>query len=373
MNKKEIAEIRKQFTPENCSITRIASCYVDHEKNRLTYHNSSFLSLDEEECFKYFDLFKKTLSGSIGKNLLSIDFPAEQERSGGTQHRLMELRQSRLQDDNLIDTFFQDIIDNYNYPENYLIILIHAAYDIPGKSSDGSTIFDASDMVYEHLLCSICPVKLSKPGLSYHAENSAIACRTQDWVVDKPDKGFLFPAFTERTADVHHALYYTKKSDDLAETLLDTILGGTIPLSADEQKNIFRNILDDITENNLTYDMIRNIHDNLNEQLEEHANKSEPLALTKSDIERILVKSGFSNEALANYDAQFDKYMGDNKILLAANLANDKSFQVAMTDVKIQVKTDRADLLETQIINGRKCLVINVDDNLTVNEIPANA
>ena len=32
MNKKEVLEIRKQFTPENCAITRIAGCYVDGEK-----------------------------------------------------------------------------------------------------------------------------------------------------------------------------------------------------------------------------------------------------------------------------------------------------------------------------------------------------
>ena len=56
------------------------------------------------------------------------------------------------QDDNLIDEFYKEIIENYNYGENYYIILIHVAYDIPGKSTDGSEMFDASDEVYEYLL-----------------------------------------------------------------------------------------------------------------------------------------------------------------------------------------------------------------------------
>ena len=53
MNKKEVLEIRKQFTPENCSVTRICGCYVDAEKNKKTELKEAFLSLSEEEMFKY--------------------------------------------------------------------------------------------------------------------------------------------------------------------------------------------------------------------------------------------------------------------------------------------------------------------------------
>ena len=49
MNKKEISEIKKQFTPNNCAITRICGCYVDGEKNKKTKLKEAFLSLSEEE------------------------------------------------------------------------------------------------------------------------------------------------------------------------------------------------------------------------------------------------------------------------------------------------------------------------------------
>ena len=62
MNKKEVLEIRKQFTPENCTITRICGCYVDHEKEKKMEMKKAFLSMPEEEAFKYFDIFRKSLS-----------------------------------------------------------------------------------------------------------------------------------------------------------------------------------------------------------------------------------------------------------------------------------------------------------------------
>ena len=57
MNKKEVLEIRKQFTPDNCAITRICGCYVDHEKEKKAELKKAFLSLPEEEAFKYFDAY----------------------------------------------------------------------------------------------------------------------------------------------------------------------------------------------------------------------------------------------------------------------------------------------------------------------------
>ena len=199
MNKKEISEIKKQFTPENCSLTRICGCYVDGEKNKKTELKEAFLSLSEEEMFKYFEIFRKSLSGTIGKNLMNMEFPLEQETEGGTQHFLMKLRESKLTDDALVESFYDKIIENYDYPENYYIILIHGVYDIPGKSSDGAEMFDASDEIYEHIMCCICPVKLSKAGLCYNAETNSIQDRIRDWIVELPDVAFLFPQFNDRS------------------------------------------------------------------------------------------------------------------------------------------------------------------------------
>ena len=369
MNKKEILEIRKQFTPANCAITRICGCYVDHEKTKKMESKEAFLSLPEEEAFKYFDIFKKTLSGTVGKNMLNLEFPLDAEIPGGTQEFLLKLRESKLEDDMLLEEFYDKVIATYDYAENYYIILIHAMYDIPGKSTDGMEMFDASDEVYEYLLMSICPVSLSKAGLSYNAEDNRIQDRIRDWIVDMPAKGFLFPAFNDRSTDLHSVLYYTKKSEDLQPELIDQLLGAKMPMSADTQKETFQMIIEDTLGEDGDYETVRNIHETLNDLIEEHKEEPEPLSLDKTEMKKIFEQSGVDAEKMENFDRNFEENAGEKASLLATNIAETRKFNIETPDVVIKVNPDRADLVETRIIDGRQCLVIPVDDHIEVNGI----
>lgn len=369
MNKKEILEIRKQFTPANCAITRICGCYVDHEKIKKMESKDAFLSLPEEEAFKYFDIFKKTLSGAVGKNMLNLEFPLEAEMPGGTQEFLLKLRDSKLEDDMLLEEFYDKVIATYDYAENYYIILIHAMYDIPGRSSDGLEMFDASDEVYEYLLMSICPVSLSKAGLSYNAEDNRIQDRIRDWIVDMPAKGFLFPAFNDRSTDLHSVLYYTKKSEELQPELIDQLLGAKMPMSADTQKETFQMIIEDTLGEDGDYETVRNIHETLNGLIEEHKEEPEPLALDKTEMKKIFEQSGVDAEKMESFDRNFEENAGEKASLLAVNIAETRKFNIETPDVVIKVNPERADLVETRIIDGRQCLVIPVDDHIEVNGI----
>lgn len=369
MNKKEVLEIRKQFTPANCAITRIAGCYVDHEKNKKMESKSAFLSLPEEEAFKYFDIFKKTLSGTMGKNMLNMEFPIDQEMPGGTQEFLMKLKASKLEDDMLLEEFYDKVIATYEYAENYYIILIHAMYDVPGRSSDNMEMFDASDEVYEYLVCSICTVSLSKAGLSYNAESNCIQDRIRDWVVDMPDKGFLFPAFNDRSTDIHGVLYYTKKSEDLQPELIEQLLGARMPMSANTQKETFQMLIEDTLGEDGDYETIRNIHDTLNDMIEEHKEEPEPLQLDKTDVRKVFEKSGVSSEKMECFDQNYEETAGEKTSLLATNITETKKFQIETPDIVIKVNPERADLIETRVIDGRQCLVIAVDDHIEVNGV----
>lgn len=369
MNKKEVLEIRKQFTPANCAITRIAGCYVDHEKNKKMESKSAFLSLPEEEAFKYFDIFKKTLSGTMGKNMLNMEFPIDQEMPGGTQEFLMKLKASKLEDDMLLEEFYDKVIATYEYAENYYIILIHAMYDVPGRSSDNLEMFDASDEVYEYLVCSICPVSLSKAGLSYNAESNCIQDRIRDWVVDMPDKGFLFPAFNDRSTDIHGVLYYTKKSEDLQPELIEQLLGARMPMSANTQKETFQMLIEDTLGEDGDYETIRNIHDTLNDMIEKHKEEPEPLQLDKTDVRKVFEKSGVSSEKMECFVQNYEETAGEKTSLLATNITETKKFQIETPDIVIKVNPERADLIETRVIDGRQCLVIAVDDHIEVNGV----
>lgn len=369
MNKKEIAEIKKQFTQERCAITRICGCYVDGEKNKKTELKEAFLSLPEEEMFKYFAIFRKALSGTVGKNLLTMEFPLVSEEAGGTQDFLIQLRASSLKDENLLEEFYDKIIENYYSVENYLILLIHAVYDIPGKSSDGEEMFDASDEVYDHILCCICPVTLSKPGLSYDEESNAFHTRICDRVVNMPDIGFLFPAFHDRSTDVHSLLYYAAKPEELRMEFVEPVLGCNLPLSAGDQKETFQTIVEETLGDACDYEVVKNIHEKLNEMIEEKKDEPDPVVLDRAEVKRLLEYSGVEEEKLSSFEEKYEEAAGTDTCFVASNVANTRQFEIKTPDVVVKVSPDRMDLVETKVINGRKCLVISLDNSVEVNGI----
>ncbi len=371
MNKKEINEIKKQFAPEKCTITRICGCYVDGEKNKKTELAQTFLTLTEEENFKYFTIFKNTMSGTLGKNLLNMEFPMAQEKEGGTQEFLLRLKNSKLQDSALTEQFYDKVIETYNYPENYYIILIYAAYDVPGQTEDGIENDDASDYVYDYILCSICPVKLTEAGLCYNERSNSIESRIRDWVVTAPIHGFLFPAFNDRNTDIHGLLYYTKNSEQMQEEFIDKTLGCGAPLSYKAQKETFQDIIENSLGEQCDFEMVKTIHENLNEYVETYQDAPEPPVLDKMEMKKLLADSGVKPEALQSFETAFDTIVCDEEQpkFAAANVASTRSFDIKMPDVVIKVKPERTDLVETRVIDGRQYIMIEVNDSVEVNGI----
>ena len=373
MNKKDVLEIRKQFSNENCTISRICGCYVDGEKEKKLEFKEAFLSLPEDEIFKYYELFKKTLSGTMGKNLINMEFPLNQELNGGTQEFLLKLRASRLTDDMLLEEFYDNVIENYDFGEHYLILLIHAAYDIPGKSKDGLEMFDASDSVYEYVLCSICPVALSKAGLCYNALNNSIEDRIRDWIVNPPANGFLFPAFEERETNLHSMLYYSKKPEELKDLFIENVLGCKEVMTAKTQKESFQNIVSSTLDEECDYTVIKSIHDNLNEMIERNKEEDTPLELGKHEVKRLLTESGVPTEKLEHFEKDFEENTTESNSFLATNITDTRKFDIKTADVSVKVSPDRTDLVEIQTVNGRQCLVIPIEGMIEVNGMPVNA
>lgn len=371
----EILEIRKQFNHDNCAITKVSGCYVDGEKTIKTKFTESFLCMPEEETFKYFEIFKKTLSGTIGKNLINMDFPTETEFNGGTQEFLLRLRDSELKDEILIDEFYEKVIQLYDYPGNYLILLLYAAYDVPGKAKDKLFMEDASDEVYRYILCSICPVNLSKPGLSYNTDTNQIQKRIQDWVVAVPNNGFLFPSFNDRSTDIHSILYYSKDAEELHNDFVDQLLGCVLPLSAGVQKETFQTLIRETLGEECEYEIVKNIHEKLNEIIEEHKIQEipEPLTLDKSEVKNLFTDSGVEEEKLITFDVNYEKMAGENVSLLAANLASTRVFEVKTPEVIVKVSPECTSLVQTKIVDGRKCLVIEITEQVEVNGISVKA
>lgn len=373
MNSKEISEIKKQFKDSNCAITRFCGCYVNEEKIKVAEFKETFLALPEEESNKYFKIFRKTLSGNIGKNLLNMEFSTEDELSNTSgHHMLMELLQSGLDDEEILSGFYDKVIDNYDTLDHFLILLIHQAYDIPKKGSDNIEMEDASSDVYTHILCCICPVTLSKEGLSYSVMDNCFKNRIRDWVVEMPKNGFLFPAFNDRSTDIHSLLYYAAKPEELKPDFINSVLGcKDIPLSSVAQKETFHSVVEETLRDEITFDVVKNINTIINEKIDESKMAEEPMPLSfdRDEVKQILSDSGVTDETLERFDETYASIVGNKNDLFAANIAETRKFEVKTPDVIVKVNADKTDLVTTKEIDGEKFLLVKLTDSVEVNGI----
>ena len=202
MNKKEVLELKRRFKKDAATFTKVCGCYVDGNHNKICKFANTFLNLEEDEYYKYLEIANKALSGSIGNNLLELNFPIEEEEVGGRQLILMSLSASKRVGDYLLVSCYYLMIDTFDHTGNYLIVLFHDAYDVMTRTSDNNNL-DESEEVYEYLICAICPVDLSKPGLGFLEDEHRIGPRVRDWVVGAVDTALLFAAFNDRRTVIH--------------------------------------------------------------------------------------------------------------------------------------------------------------------------
>ena len=353
MNKKDILELKKRFKKNNCTFTKMCGCYVNGEKNILLKFRETFLNLEEDDYFKYLEIAKKVLSGTMGNNLLELNFPLNDEYINERQLSLMELKKSQLKDDKLLDDFYKLIIENYHYTGNFLILIFHDAYDIITKTTDNAKL-DESEEVYEYILCAICPVELSKAGLRYFEDENAIKSRIRDWVVEAPVHGFVFPAFIDRGSDVNSIIYYTKNAKDPHPELMGEALGCTSKQTATEQKETFNGIIKNAlgSDEKKSNHFFMEIQEILNNKIEEHntvhENSHEPIVLTNNVIQEILTESGVPEEITTKIEKSYTESFGDTPPL-AETLLDNKALVAKAQKRKEEMLERQVKILETKL------------------------
>ena len=369
MNKKEISEIRKLFTKDSCRIDSLAACYVSIEKEKTFVINEALSSLSEEELQYHLSIFHKCLGGTLGKNLINMEFPLDAEFGEGQQKFLLNLRDSGLKEEEILEKFFDLIIANYPSSDKYYIVAIHGNYDVPGKGKDGATLEDASDIIYEYLLCAICPVKLSKAALGYDSDANRIRERVRDWVVEVPEKAFLFPAFNDRGPDIHSMLYYTKKAEELFPEFVETVFGTTSPLSPDTQTATFNSMIMETLGDEISLEIVKRVQENIAEVIEQNKEIPEPVELTSYEMKELLGRSGVENEKLEHFEETFKEVAGEKATIIADNLPVVKQLKIKAPDIEIKVKPESASLISHKMVDGVLSIVIPVGDGVEVNGI----
>ena len=415
MNKKEVLELKRRFKKDAATFTQLVGCYVDCNHNKICKFGGKFLTLEEDEYYKYLEIANKVLSGTLGNNLLNLEFPREEEEVGGRQQILMALRDSKLEDETLLDTYYDLVIDTYDEAGNYLILLYLDSYDVMTRTTDNINV-DESEEVYTYLLAAICPVSLSKPGLGYLEDEKRIGPRVRDWVVGAPDTGFLFPAFNDRSTDIHSTLFYTKNTKEPHSEFMANGLGCGVERTATEQKMAFHSIVRNVlgAEDESTEDILLDIQQNLSDMVDDFVethDDDDVFVLDKDTINKVLTESNVSEEKASRIEKSVDEAFGekmpvaenviDTKALIANEIRVEKlaledqvgTLTLQLTekntqleertsqllekqeeidnyiaetktyDVVLRVKPEKASQITSQIINGKHCLVIPMKDD----------
>ena len=353
MRKKDILELKKRFKKDHCTFTKMCGCYVNGEKNILLKFRETFLNLEEDDYFKYLEIAKKVLSGTIGNNILELNFELNEEHINEKQLSFMKLKNSGLKDDALLDEFYNSIIESYDYTGNFLILIFHDAYDIITKTKDNAKL-DESEEVYEYILCAICPVELSKAGLRYFEEENTIKSRTRDWVVEAPSNGVVFPAFINRGSDVNSIMYYTKNSKDTHPELMENVLGCPSKQTHTEQKEAFNDIIRDALgpDEKKSEHFFMEIQESLNNKIEEHNSIYEesdtPIVLTNDVVQEILSLSGVPEEITTKIEKSYTENFGDTPPV-AEILIDNKALAAKAQKKKEEMLERQVKILENKL------------------------
>ncbi|MBE6072312.1 MAG: DUF4317 family protein [Clostridium butyricum] len=369
MRKKDILELKRRLKKDHCTFTKMCGCYVTGEKHIILKFRETFLNLDEDEYFKYLEIAKKVLSGTIGNNILELNFPTNEDLTNEKQVSLMQLKKSQLKDDAILDDFYESIIDNYDYTGNFLILVFHDAYDVITKTSDNAKI-DESEEVYEYVLCAICPVSLSAPGLRYFEEENKIKARVRDWVVEAPTNGFVFPAFIDRSSDVNSIMYYTKNAKDTHPELMENALGCYSKQTAAIQKETFQSIIKDSfsADEKKAEKIFMEVQENLNTMIDEYNEiyndtDSEPISLTKKDIQNLLTESGVPEEITTKIEKSYVENFGDD-LPLVEHLIDPKILKANEQRKKEEYLQKQVEILQTRLKQVEKETAL--DDETTL-------
>lgn len=371
MNRKEIAEIRRRLNPDRNAVSCIRGCYVNDRGEVVTAFHRSLMSFPREEQEKYLALFRRALAGVPGRNLIDIAFRPDQVMEDEAHGLLMSLRNTALTVDQGVEKLCQRIIDSLDLEGNALILMLHDAYDVPFRHADEHKADVVSEEVFSYIMACVCPVKLTKPALSYSSEDNAFHSRELDWVVAAPELGFLFPTFDDRATNIYSALYFTRDAANTHDAFVDAVFHCEAPMPAEAQRETFDNVLEEALEDALSLEVVQTVHERLRDMIAERGEDktAEPPAVSAREVAGMLEACGVDGEKLTAFERKYDEAFGEGIALNAVNLAPPRKFEVRTPDVVVQVNPQRSDLLETRVIDGTRYILIRADEGVEVNGV----
>ena len=366
MNKKETSEIRTQLTLEKSAADRLIGCYVTETKEIVSRFELSLSLLPEDEKEKYLSIFRKVLTGGIGKNLIDVDFTSKQVSEGEEQKLLYSLHKGFTANGENTERFIAKAAANIPGDEKCLLLLMHQTYDRPAKTKE-----NGSDNVFNFIICAVCPVKEKDPGLCYVSESRDFHTKAKEYAVTAPEFGFMYPRFDDRCSNIYGTLYYSRKASG-GSAFTDALFNTPLPMPAAQQKDTFSDILRASTGDECTYDLVSSVRDHVSTLIEDYENDKfaeEPPVVTKTELCDLLRSNGVSDEHIEAFREEFEESFGKGAELAPQNLIEFKKIELKSQDITVKLPADKSEYVRIQKIDGVKYVMIRVEGEVECNGI----
>ena len=372
MNKKETAEIKKNFSDKSgfFIMERVLTAFIDADKN-VRYHNvSSCLTMPVEEHDVYDETLKKVLNTNVGKAFVEYEFPNEAYDEGQPQNILYTLLTSELKDETACEDFLNHIANNIAYTGPFAVITSYCTYTIRKKDKNDE-FAEGEDEIYRYILTAICPVNTSKDGFIFDSVGNEITKKVNtELIISKaPSDGFLYPVFSNRSSDINHVMYYTKNVKSPNVSVVENVLGCTFVMSAESEKSSFQSILKNVVGEDLDYMLIKTVNEKIQEVVDDSKDETDKVVIDNAKLKDILVDVGLPEERVNMVEPVYEKVCGTAP-LTAANLVENKTV-LTSPGITVNIKPSAADKVRTSVVDGRRCLLIDIDDpTIEINGLP---
>lgn len=384
MIKKELEELRKRLTLSETKITHIQGCYVNSNREIIsTFRQSLKTEMEEAAADRLLQYLKKVLSGTPKIQQLEILFRTEQVAKSEPCHKLlMDLRDRELRDEELCQTLYEKIASSFDYTTaggkagNYMVLMAYESYDLPMKRRGRKKAEEESEWdpaPFQYILCAICPAKEPRKGLlNYSIRDHKFTEPIVDWLVDGPLAGFIFPAFDHRTNNIYMAGFYTKEPSEIHENLLRTLFDiQAAPVSAEDQKKQFGSALKNALEESCNLDTYYKLTDYLKVLEEEKKQEGiSPLTMNKDTLATVMTTIGVDQEKVYSFLHQYDELIGPDSTFVPRAVLDLDKVELEADEVEIICRPNQKRKISTRTIDGKKCVVIEIESGVMVNGLP---
>lgn len=367
MNKKEVTEIKKNFSDDSpfLAMNRAVMTIINDEGEICAQNYFSPATMNDRESRIVWETLKKVLNNKVGKNLTQYDFNIAANQSC---EALSKLREFSFDFDTKIDEFINPFIINYGITQPYALLLGQFTYSVRRKTKNDE-IDEFSEEEYNFVIGAICPVTISDGGFSFNYKTREFSTEEDSrlYVSYDPTDGFIYPTFDNRSPNVSSIMCYSKKGE-ISYDLVEDVFGLTAGLGYKEQKNTFKAILKGLFGDDLSYVTMYAINEKIADYVENSKDCTELAMIGESDLEEILFAAGVDPDIIDRLPAIYESLAGEYSFH-AVNLLENK-MKVEASGCTISVNTSKADLLGTAVVDGARSIKYKLDEPIIeVNDI----